>query len=234
MADRSVGPTFGRNGRQECRPYLGNDRFMAYEANTPDDLRVMLDAIGVASLDDLFKMIPAGLRTKGPLAIPPALSELELTTQVSEALAQNQGADQKVCFLGGGAYDHFIPAVVDNIAGRGEFYTAYTPYQAEASQGTLQATFEYQTLMTQLTGLDVSNASLYDGGSAAAEAMLMALATTNASARSSSPGRFIPRPGKFWRHSWNTLSLSSSPSRPAKGVSLPIAWRRSSPIRLPP
>ncbi len=151
---------------------------MAYEANTPDDLKVMLDAIGVASMDDLFKMIPAGLRTKGPLAIPPALSELELTTQVSEALAQNQGADQKVCFLGGGAYDHFIPAVVDNLAGRGEFYTAYTPYQAEASQGTLQATFEYQTLMTQLTGLDVSNASLYDGGSAAAEAMLMALATT--------------------------------------------------------
>ena len=116
--------------------------------------------------------------SKRPLAIPPALTELELTASVSETLAQNQGADQKVCFLGGGSYDHFIPAVVDNLAGRGEFYTAYTPYQAEASQGTLQATFEYQTLMTQLTGLDVSNASLYDGGSAAAEAMLMALAIT--------------------------------------------------------
>ena len=151
---------------------------MAYEANTPDDLRVMLDAIGMSSLDDLFKVIPAELRTKGPLAIPPALSELELTSKVTETLASNQGADQKVCFLGGGAYDHFIPAVVDNLSGRGEFYTAYTPYQAEASQGTLQATFEYQTLMTQLTGLDVSNASLYDGGSAAAEAMLMALATS--------------------------------------------------------
>ena len=151
---------------------------MAYEANTPDDLRVMLSAIGIGSLDDLFRMIPAELRTKGPLAVPPALTELELTAQVSENLARNQGADQKVCFLGGGAYDHFIPAVVDNLAGRGEFYTSYTPYQAEASQGTLQATFEYQTLMTQLTGLDVSNASLYDGGSATAEAMLMALSTT--------------------------------------------------------
>jgi glycine dehydrogenase subunit 1 len=151
---------------------------MAYEANTPDDLRVMLEAIGAQSLDDLFKVIPAELRTKGPLKVPPALSELELTSKVTEVLALNQGADQKACFLGGGAYDHFIPAVVDNLAGRGEFYTAYTPYQAEASQGTLQATFEYQTLMTQLTGLDVSNASLYDGGSAAAEAMLMALATS--------------------------------------------------------
>jgi glycine dehydrogenase subunit 1 len=154
---------------------------MAYEANTTDDLRVMLESIGISSLDDLFKAIPNELRTKGPLAIPPALSELELTSKVSETLALNQGADQKVCFLGGGAYDHFIPAVVDNLAGRGEFYTAYTPYQAEASQGTLQATFEYQTLMTQLTGLDVSNASLYDGGSAAAEAMLMALATSRRS-----------------------------------------------------
>jgi glycine dehydrogenase subunit 1 len=151
---------------------------MVYEANTPNDVRVMLKAIGRGSLDELFSEIPSELRLKGPLKIPPALSELELTASVSEALARNQGADQKVCFLGGGAYDHFIPAVVDNLAGRGEFYTAYTPYQAEASQGTLQATFEYQTLMTQLTGLDVSNSSLYDGGSAAAEAMLMALSVT--------------------------------------------------------
>jgi len=151
---------------------------MAYIANTPDDLRVMLGAIGIDNLDQLFEMIPEPLRLKRPLAVPRALTELELTDHLSHALARNQGADRKVCFLGGGCYDHFIPAVVDNLAARGEFYTAYTPYQAEASQGTLQATFEYQTLMTQLTGLDVSNASLYDGGSAAAEAMLMALAIT--------------------------------------------------------
>jgi glycine dehydrogenase subunit 1 len=151
---------------------------MAYVANTPDDLSVMLRAIGIDNLEQLFDMIPAELRLRRPLQVPRALSELELTATVGQALARNQGADQKVCFLGGGCYDHFIPAVVDNLAARGEFYTAYTPYQAEASQGTLQATFEYQTLMTQLTGLDVSNASLYDGGSAAAEAMLMALAIT--------------------------------------------------------
>jgi glycine dehydrogenase subunit 1 len=149
---------------------------MAFVANTTDDVRVMLEAIGLNSLDELFSMIPPEYRLGRPLDVPPAYSELELTSRVGAALARNEGADRRVCFLGGGAYDHFIPAVVDNLAGRGEFYTAYTPYQAEASQGTLQATFEYQTMMTQLTGLDVSNASLYDGGSATAEAMLMALA----------------------------------------------------------
>lgn len=151
---------------------------MAYIANTPDDVRVMLAAIGLDSLDQLFDMIPPELRLARPLAVPEALCELELTRQVGHLLEQNVGADRRPCFLGAGSYDHFIPAVVDNLAARGEFYTAYTPYQAEASQGTLQATFEYQTLITQLTGLDVSNASLYDGGSAVAEAVLMALTIT--------------------------------------------------------
>src|SRR5580704_8375848 len=151
---------------------------MAYIANTPDDTRLMLSAIGLDSLDELFDLIPPDLRLKTSLRVPPALTELELTDHIGAILALNQGADRRVCFLGGGSYDHFVPAVVDNLAARGEFYTAYTPYQAEASQGTLQATFEYQTLMTQLTGMDVSNASLYDGGSAAAEAMLMAITVT--------------------------------------------------------
>jgi glycine dehydrogenase subunit 1 len=151
---------------------------MAYIANTADDTRHMLNAIGLETLDQLFDLIPPELRQRSPLRVPPALAELEITEQVGGLLAKNQGSDRRVCFLGGGSYDHFIPAVVDNLAGRGEFYTAYTPYQAEASQGTLQATFEYQTMMTQLTGLDVSNASLYEGGSATAEAMLMALAIT--------------------------------------------------------
>src|SRR5207237_5953166 len=114
---------------------------------------------------------------------PAALSELELTGQVGALLASHLGADIRPCFLGGGSYDHFIPAVVDHLAARGEFYTSYTPYQAEASQGTLQATFEYQTLVTQLTAMDVSNASLYDGGSAVAEAMLMAQSITRRQGR---------------------------------------------------
>ncbi len=151
---------------------------MAYIANTPDDIRVMLGAIGLESLDQLFEIIPADYRLGGPLDIPPALSELELTDRIQQMMGRNVGADRRVCFLGGGSYDHFIPAVVDHLAARGEFYTSYTPYQPEASQGTLQATFEYQTLIAELTGMDVSNASLYDGGSAAAEAMLMAITIT--------------------------------------------------------
>ena len=151
---------------------------MAYIANTPDDVRVMLGALGLDSLDQLFDTIPPEYRLQRPLAIPPAWGELELTARVSALIGRNEGADARPCFLGAGCYDHFIPAVVDALAARGEYYTAYTPYQPEASQGTLQATFEYQTLVTQLTGMDVANASLYDGGSAVAEAMLMALTVT--------------------------------------------------------
>lgn len=151
---------------------------MAYILNTPDDVRAMLARIGLDSLEQLFDTVPAEYRLDRALDIPAALSELELTSHVGGLAARNQGADARPCFLGGGCYDHFVPAVVDQLAARGEFYTAYTPYQAEASQGTLQATFEYQTLVAQLTGMDVSNASLYDGGSAVAEAVLMALTIT--------------------------------------------------------
>src|SRR5476651_548165 len=138
----------------------------------------MLQRIGAASVEELFASIPPGLRLGPPLDVPPALDEMELTRHVQELAGQNRSADDAVCFLGGGSYDHFIPAVVDAIAGRSEFYTAYTPYQAEASQGSLQAFFEFQTLICQLTGLDVANASLYEGGSAVAEAVLMAMAVT--------------------------------------------------------
>ena len=151
---------------------------MPYLANTAEDQRAMLDAIGIASLDELFSPIPPELRLGRPLEIPPALTELELTQRLTQLAGKNVAAGQKACFLGGGSYDHFIPAVVDAIASRGEFYTSYTPYQPEASQGNLQAFFEYQTLIARLTGMDVSNASLYDGASAAAEAVLMAVHAT--------------------------------------------------------
>jgi glycine dehydrogenase subunit 1 len=151
---------------------------MPYFYNTPEDQAAMLAEIGAASIDDLFESIPREQRLNRPLAIPPALSEMELTQHMTALAARNAHAGNKVCFLGGGSYDHFIPAVVDELARRGEFYTSYTPYQAEVSQGNLQVVFEYQTLITRLTGLDVSNASLYDGASAAAEAVLMAISTT--------------------------------------------------------
>lgn len=149
---------------------------MSYVLNTPDDQRVMLDRIGVQSIEELFQSIPEALRLKRPLNVSPALTEIELTRHVQQLAGRNRSANEAVCFLGGGSYDHFIPAVVDSIAGRSEFYTAYTPYQAEASQGSLQAFFEYQTLICQLTGMDVANASLYEGGSSVAEAVIMALA----------------------------------------------------------
>jgi len=152
---------------------------MPYFYNTPDDIAAMLQAIGASSIDELFSSIPDELRLKRPLDLPPALSEMELAQQLQSLAAKNSHTGQKVCFLGGGAYDHFVPAVVDAIASRGEFYTSYTPYQPEVSQGNLQVMFEYQTLICQLTGMDVSNASLYDGGSAAAEGVLLAMSVTS-------------------------------------------------------
>jgi glycine dehydrogenase subunit 1 len=151
---------------------------MPYIANTPEDQRQMLAALGLERIEQLFDVIPSELRLGRPLDIPPALSEMELSSHLTMLADKNRSASDKVCFLGAGSYDHFIPAVVDYVASRGEFYTSYTPYQPEASQGNLQVFFEYQTLITQLTGMDVSNASLYDGGSAAAEAVLMAVSST--------------------------------------------------------
>lgn len=151
---------------------------MPYSFNTPADIQEMLAAIGIQTIDQLFVSIPEDVRLKRPLELPLALSELELQQHIGELAAKNIPAGQRPCFLGGGSYDHFIPAVVDALASRGEFYTSYTPYQPEVSQGNLQAMFEYQTLICQLTGMDVSNASLYDGGSAVAEAVLLAMSVT--------------------------------------------------------
>jgi glycine dehydrogenase subunit 1 len=151
---------------------------MPYLYNTPDDQQAMLQAIGAASIDELFQAIPPEMQLGRPLDLPPALGELELMQHMAALAAENQHIGQKVCFLGGGAYDHFVPAAVDALASRGEFYTSYTPYQPEVSQGNVQAMFEYQSLICQLTGLDVSNASLYDGGSATIEGALLAMSVT--------------------------------------------------------
>jgi len=163
---------------------------MPYFLNNAADQKSMLKSIGVESIEDLFTMVPRELRLGRLLDVPPALGELELTSHLSELAAKNNPAGDPragggICFLGGGSYDHFVPAVVDYVASRSEFVTSYTPYQPEVSQGNLQALFEYQTLISQLTGMDYSNSSLYDGGSAAAEAVLMAMSVTRR------PGRVL-------------------------------------------
>lgn len=156
---------------------------MSYLFSTSDEQQQMLQRIGVDSIQTLLDQVPRELQLHSPLNLPPALTELELEQHLCSLAAHTVGASSRVCFMGGGAYDHFIPSVVDEIASRGEFYTAYTPYQAEASQGTLQAFFEFQSLVAELTGLDVANASLYDGGSGVAEAALMAIRCTGRTGR---------------------------------------------------
>ena len=146
---------------------------MRYIPNSPDERAEMLREIGVATTDNLFDSIPEELRLRDHLNVPAAMSELELLKQFEEMGARNQAA-QRTSFLGGGAYSHYIPTIVDHLISRSEFFTAYTPYQPEISQGTLQAIFEFQTLVCQLTGMDIANASMYDGSTAMAEAVLMA------------------------------------------------------------
>jgi glycine dehydrogenase subunit 1 len=147
---------------------------MSYTPHTPEEIREMLAAIGVGSIGDLFRPIPEELRVRS-FDLPPGISEFEMMARLQEMAAQN---GRVVPFVGGGYYDHVIPAAVDHLAGRSEFYTAYTPYQPEVSQGALQALFEYQSAICSLTGLEASNASLYDGGTALAEAAMMALRVT--------------------------------------------------------
>jgi glycine dehydrogenase subunit 1 len=145
---------------------------VSYLSLTDADREVMLAAIGVDTVDELFRDIPAGVRFARELAVPPALTEAELQRHLEELAAKN--VVEEVCFLGAGIYDHHMPAVVDAVLQRGELLTAYTPYQPEMSQGVLQALFEYQTAICELTGMDVSNASGYDGTTVAADACNMA------------------------------------------------------------
>jgi glycine dehydrogenase subunit 1 len=147
---------------------------VGYLPLTEADRERMLATIGVRSVDELFRDVPAGVRLGRPLELEPALTQQELEAHLSELAAKNVHTGNEVCFLGAGVYDHYVPAVVDTFLSRGEFLTAYTPYQPELSQGVLQAIFEYQTAICELTGMDVSNASGYDGTTVAADACFIA------------------------------------------------------------
>ncbi|MCK4857115.1 MAG: aminomethyl-transferring glycine dehydrogenase subunit GcvPA [candidate division Zixibacteria bacterium] len=151
---------------------------MSFIPQSDNDGRTLLDAIGVKDFDELLEGVPESLRLTQPLRLPPALSELEAVRHLGELATRNQSCDEYINFMGAGAYDHYIPAIIPHLISRPEFLTAYTPYQAEVSQGTLQAIYEFQSLICRLTGMEVANASMYDGASAAAEAVLLALSVT--------------------------------------------------------
>ena len=150
---------------------------MDFIPHTPEDDQEMLEAVGLGSLDDLFESVPEAVRLDHLLDVPESLSEVELATHMSELAAKSPGAGL-VCFAGGGAYDHYVPAAVRALASRGEFATSYTPYQPELSQGVLQALFEFQTMVCELYGMEVANASLYDGANALVEGVNLAVRAT--------------------------------------------------------
>jgi len=151
---------------------------MHYIPCTDDQEKELLSKIGISSFEDLIKIIPSNLRVKSDIGVGLPLSEFEIERIAKSLISQNITASENLCFLGGGVYDHFVPKAVDAIAARSEFYTAYTPYQAEVSQGTLQYLYEFQTMICELSGMDIANASLYDGASAVAEACALALSST--------------------------------------------------------
>jgi glycine dehydrogenase subunit 1 len=200
---------------------------MPFIPHTEDDIRAMLAAIGVAELEALFEEIPAALRIESLPDVPDALGEMDISRLMRERAAQDAG---HLNFIGAGAYEHHIPAAVWEITTRGEFYSAYTPYQAEASQGTLQLIYEYQSMIAALTGMDVSNASLYDGASALAEAALMAVRANRAShsARILVPATVHPGYRKVAVNIAGNqgLKFDTVPYCAATGTTLPAALQR--------
>lgn len=149
-----------------------------YLPMTEQDQKEMLAAIGVSSVEDLFSDIPEKVRFQGSYSIKPAKSESALLKELTKLAQKNADAKANVSFLGAGVYDHYSPVIVDHVLSRSEFYTAYTPYQPEISQGELQAIFEFQTMICELTGMDVANSSMYDGATALAEAGMLSAGTT--------------------------------------------------------
>src|SRR3954452_22948751 len=173
-----------------------------YTSATDQDRREMLDAIGVGSVDDLFEQIPEGVRLDRPLDLPDGMSEDEVNRHLTRLAARNVHADAEATFVGAGMYDHYVPALIDSIIMRSEFLTPYTPYQPEISQGGLQVMFEYQTAISELTGLPVSNASVYEGPSAVAAAGWLAHTHTGKT-------RFLVS-GGLHPHSRETLETTSA------------------------
>src|SRR2546425_7755198 len=162
MSTRSI----SRDGRKYC---------MSYIPNTPEDQEAMLATLGLPSLEALLSPVPENVRLRRPLNLPPALSEPDLKRVLASVAAKNKNLDTTISFLGAGTYDHAVPSVVPHLQRRSEFVTSYTPYQPEVSQGMLQAIYEFQTMVCQITGLDIANASLYDGATALVEAVLLAV-----------------------------------------------------------
>src|SRR3972149_7358630 len=186
-----------------------------YIPSTETDRRAMLATVGVESVADLFAEIPAALRNPR-IVLPEPLSEMDLKRELAALAAQNTNTDSALCFLGAGSYQHFVPAVVRALVSRGEFATAYTPYQPEVSQGTLQATYEFQSLVCQLTGMEVANSGMYDGASALAEAALMACRLTGRS-RVAMPPTVTPAYGDFVR------TYASGPGLEVQEVGMPLS-----------
>jgi len=174
---------------------------MPFIPHTDADVKEMLGAIGAAGIDALFDEIPSSLRIRGLDEVPPGISEMQVMQLMSERARQD---GRPLCFIGAGAYEHYIPAAVWAVISRGEFYSAYTPYQAEASQGTLQSIYEFQSMITQLTGMEVSNASMYDGATALAEACLMAV---RAHRKSKSARILVPR---ALNPAWRAVCVASA------------------------
>src|SRR5579863_7197714 len=148
---------------------------MSYIPNTPQDQQAMLATLGLSSLEELLTPVPENVRLRRPLDLPPAMAEPDLKRLLTRMAAKNKNLNTTISFLGAGTYDHALPSVVPHLQRRSEFVTSYTPYQPEVSQGMLQAIYEFQTMICQITGLDIANASLYDGATAVVEAALLAL-----------------------------------------------------------
>lgn len=157
---------------------MGNYYVHPFLPHTEKDRNEILSDLSIESSDELFEDIPSNLRINKEMDLPDPMSELEIKKHIQEIASRNKSMEDYISFLGGGIYDHYIPAVVNHVIGRSEFYTSYTPYQPEVSQGVLQSMFEYQTMIAQLTGMDLANASIYDGATATAEAAIRAIANT--------------------------------------------------------